>query len=184
MPQSGQPITLRAATPEDQEFLIQLFAATRDDLALANLDKDQNQLLIELQFRARENQYRFAYPSATTSIILEGDKEVGSMIVNRGEHDIHLVDIALLRDSRDQGIGTCVLVTLLEEAVVGAKVVCLQVAVTNRAIRFYERLGFSKIKDGGAYISMEWRPHSNTDSELAGQKAARHGRTNPATATT
>jgi ribosomal protein S18 acetylase RimI-like enzyme len=184
MPQSEQPISLRAATAADRDLLVEIFAGARDDLTLANLDRSQEQLLIEMQFRARENQYRLAYPNATTSIILEGDREFGSMIVNRGEHDIHLVDIALLPDKRDQGIGTYVLRTLLEEAVVGAKIVCLQVAVTNRAIKFYERLGFSKIKDGGAYISMEWRPRSSTNSELAGQKAAGHGRTNPATATT
>jgi ribosomal protein S18 acetylase RimI-like enzyme len=184
MPESEQPILLRAATSDDQEFLVEIFASTRDDLRLANLDKSQEQLLIEMQFRARENQYRLAYPNATTSIILEGDKEIGSMIVNRGEHDIHLVDIALLPDWRDRGIGTYVLRTLLDEASAKAQSVCLQVAVTNRAKDFYERLGFSKIKDGGAYISMEWRPRSNTDSELAGQKTAGHDRTKPASVTT
>ena len=154
MPQSGQPITLRAATPEDQEFLIQLFAATRDDLALANLDKDQNQLLIELQFRARENQYRFAYPSATTSIILEGDKEVGSMIVNRGEHDIHLVDIALLPEHRNAGIGTRFVKELIDEASATNRIVRLQVFKTNPALHLYERLGFEQVADQSMYLEM------------------------------
>lgn len=181
MPQSDHSISLRAATPGDQEFLLQLFAASREDLALAILDHDQKQLLIEMQFRARANQYGLAYPDAITSIIVQGDKDIGSTIVNRGEHNIHLVDIALLPEWREHGIGTSVLRTLFEEATLAAKTVRLDVAVTNRAIRLYERLGFARIKDGGAYISMEWRPRSNSNSELAGH-AAERGRNDPANA--
>lgn len=165
MHEAEQPISLRTAIPDDQTFLLELFAGTRDDLSLANLETGQKQLLIELQFRARQNQYQFAYPKATNSIILEGVREVGSIIVNRGERDIHVVDISLLPECRNRGIGTRVLRTLLEEALAEAKSVGLQVAVTNRAITFYERLGFSTIKDGGAYISMVWRPPSQ-DWEL------------------
>lgn len=167
MDQGEQAISLRPATPEDREFLLDLFAGARDDLSCANLETGQKQLLVELQFNARENQYRFAYPNATNNIIVAGVREVGSIIVNRGERDIHVVDLSLVPECRNRGIGTKVLRTLLEEALADAKIVGLQVAVTNRAIRLYERLGFSTIKDGGAYISMEWHPPARTHSELA-----------------
>src|ERR1043166_4215236 len=109
-------ISLRPATPADQTFLLSVYAGTRDDLGLANLADSQRQLLVEMQFSARQNQYRLAYPDASTSIIVESDKAIGSMIVNRGRFDIHLVDIALLPERRDHGIGTYLLQMLLQEA--------------------------------------------------------------------
>lgn len=168
MSQVEQHISLRPATEADHKFLFEIFAGTREDLMLADLEHNQKQLLIEMQFRAREGQYRSAYPNATTSIIRESDREVGSIIVNRGEQDISVVDIAIDPAWRGRGIGTRVLRTLLAEACTESKLVHLQVAVTNRATRLYQRLGFSTIKDGGAYLSMEWRP-SAAHSEVTEQ---------------
>lgn len=183
MPVSEESITLREATADDQKFLLRLFAATRDDLALAILAEEQKQVLIELQFRARENQYRLAYPNATTRIVVYGDQEIGSLLVDRGEDDFHLVDIVLLPDWRTQGIGTRLLRSLLDEASSATKPVCLQVAVTNRAIKLYERLGFARVNDGGAYISMKWSPRSMSDAASAGQETAGQGGQERATAT-
>jgi ribosomal protein S18 acetylase RimI-like enzyme len=155
---SIEAITLRQATADDQAFLLSVYAGTREDLNLANFDEDQKQALIETQFRLRRKQYEAAYPRACSSIILKDNAAVGSMIVNRSEHDIVLVDIALLPEHRNRGIGTYLLRTLLREAASAGKHVHLHVLVTSPAVRFYERLGFSKTGDAGVYQFMEWQP--------------------------
>ena len=44
---------LRLVTSQDEPFLRKLFASTRaDELALMNLDENQRELFIEMQFRA------------------------------------------------------------------------------------------------------------------------------------
>ena len=159
-------ITLRHATPDDQPFLLSVYAATRGDLNLANLDDIQRQALIEMQFTARQQQYKLAYPQASCSVILEDTTAIGSMTVNRGEHDIVLVDIALLPEHRNRGVGAGLVKTLQQEAAIAGKRVCLHVLVTSPAVRFYERLGFSNAGDGGAYLSMDWHSQSQARNEF------------------
>jgi ribosomal protein S18 acetylase RimI-like enzyme len=155
---NSEAITLRQATAGDHPFLLRLYAGTREDLNLANLDESQKHALIEMQFRVRRQQYEAVYPQARNSIVLRDKEAVGSMMVHRGEHDIVLVDIAVLPEHRNRGIGTYLMRTLLAEAAREGKRVHLHVLMTSAAVRLYERLGFSKMGDTGMYQYMEWQP--------------------------
>jgi ribosomal protein S18 acetylase RimI-like enzyme len=66
-----------------------------------------------------------------------------------------VVDLALLPAHRNQGIGTWLLRQVCEEA---DRPVHLSVLKFNRAIHWYERLGFTKISEQGIYDELEWRP--------------------------
>ena len=77
--------------------------------------------------------------------------------MDRTEEELRIIDIALLRDHRGQGIGGAIMSELLREAAKAGQVVRIHVLQGNRANHLYQRLGFSKIADTGVYDLMEWR---------------------------
>jgi len=152
-------VRLRPATAEDEPFLRHLFASTREaELGLMPWDEDQKKKFIEMQFKAQSRQYAMAYPHADNSVILFTDATVGRMMVARNEAGISLVDIALLPEYRNAGIGTGLIQDLLKEAAIVGKPVRLSVFASSAAIRLYERLGFSRVGVGTAYLEMIWVP--------------------------
>ena len=150
-------VTLRPVQPDDQAFLLELYAGTRlDELKLIDWNEDQKQAFIRMQFDARRLQYRHRYQLADDSIILQGSQPIGRMLVDRNEKQIVLVDIALSPEHRNAGIGTRLVQSLLDEAAGTKKSVRLRVVTTNPAVRMYERLGFSTVDDNGSYLEMNW----------------------------
>ena len=152
-------VKLRPATEEDKTFLLNLFATTRaEELAMLNLDENQKQAFVAMQFNAQRSQYEMSYPQAHHNIILWNDSPIGRLLVDRGKREFNLVDIALLPAHRNAGIGTHLLQGLLLEAEAAGKPVRLNVWHTNPAKRLYERMGFSGDEKGGVYCEMLWNP--------------------------
>lgn len=147
--------SLRAATPDDRAFLLALFATTRPDLAL--LPAEHRDALVEMQFRAQDQQYRQANPQATFDLVEVDGAPVGRWYVDRRPDDLHLIDISLLPEHRGAGIGTALVGALQDEAAASGRGVTLHVALGNRAEALYERLGFRVAADLGAYRLLEWR---------------------------
>jgi GNAT superfamily N-acetyltransferase len=80
------------------------------------------------------------------------------MVVNWGDDEIRLVDLALLPACRGHGIGTGLLQSLLAKARRAGMPVRLHIFKMNRAARLYEHLGFFRTGGDGIYDHMEWRP--------------------------
>src|SRR6266536_1818233 len=143
-------ITLRAATAEDELFLSELSAGTRlIELALIPWDENQKRAFIKMQFAARQQQYREYYPDAESSMILRQGEPMGSLLVARRDSEIVLVDIALLPQHRNAGVGTHLVKSLLEEAAGARKTVRLRVLATSAAVKMYERIGFKRTNNAG-----------------------------------
>ena len=95
----------------------------------------------------------FAGLSANTA-----HSEAASLVIGSDDEQIRLLDIALLKEFQNRGIGTILLRRLMAEAADAQKVLRHMVFTLNSdAHRFYERLGFVVIEDLGAYKHMEWR---------------------------
>ncbi len=154
MSEVTQSITLRPAIPDDEAFLFQLYASTRDDFRFLDWDEQQRQALIKMQYDARRFQYDESYPQAEASIILCDELPVGRLLVNESEREITLVDIALMPEHRNLGIGATLIRQLLNRAGSARKPVRLQVLKSNPALRLYERLGFSRTGDQSMYFEM------------------------------
>ena len=152
-------VTLRHAIPNDEPFLYELYCSTRmGEMAAWGLDEAQQKTFLELQFTARQRHYEIAFSGADHRIILCDDCPIGRMLVYRSEREIRLVDIALLPEHRNSGIGASLIQALLDEASSTGKSVTLHVDKSNRAAHLYERLGFSVIGDTGGSFKMEWQP--------------------------
>jgi len=78
----------------------------------------------------------------------------------RSEAAIHIINIVLLPEYRNLGIGTSLLKGLIEEAGRAGKPVRIHVEVFNPALRFYERLGFARIEEKGFHYLMERQTNS------------------------
>ena len=69
-----------------------------------------------------------------------------------------MLDIAILPEFQNRGVGTALLHWLIAEAKAEHKVLRHMVFVLNHdAQRFYGRLGFVEFEEVGAYKHMEWR---------------------------
>jgi len=158
MGESTQSVSIRPATQDDQAFLMDLFASTRPEFSLLNLPESQMQALMSMQFNAQRQQYNAAYPQAESNIVWQDEERVGRILVDRAEREITLVDIALLPQYRNAGIGSKLLRDLLAEASLTKIPVRLHVFQTNPALRLYERLGFSRVNDQSAHVEMIFQP--------------------------
>jgi ribosomal protein S18 acetylase RimI-like enzyme len=148
-------LSLREATPADQSFLLDVYASTRiDELAPLDWSDDQKRAFIKMQYVTRER----IYPQGDNQIIVVNGREIGRILVDRGETSIRLIDIALLTEYRNAGIGTRLLRDLIKESTAAGKPIVLHVLATSPAARLYERLGFRQTGYEAAYFEMKWEP--------------------------
>lgn len=152
-------ITLRPIEPGDEMLLYRVYASTREaELALVDWTEEQKAAFVQMQFVAQHTHYQEYYPNAAFLVILGDGQPVGRLYVDRWADQIRVVDIALLPEHRNAGIGSALLKDLMSEATVAGKPLTIHVEQYNPALRLYERLGFTKISDRGVYYLMEWRP--------------------------
>ena len=149
-------IVIRDGVSEDAPFLEKLYFETRrDEFAALGWDENQLATLLKMQFMTQTQSYRMQFPDARNLIIEADGAAVGRLIMT---DEIRLVDIAVLPEFRNQGIGSFVLRRLFEEAENKKKSVYLQVLKSNiPAIRLYERFDFEKTGESDLYLTMRWR---------------------------
>jgi ribosomal protein S18 acetylase RimI-like enzyme len=150
---------LRPVTAEDAEFLYRLYCTTREDeLNVANFPAEQREPFLRMQFDAQKTHYEKFYPDSEHRIITVGEKSVGREYVNRAAGEILLVDLVLLPEFCNLGIGSILLENLCKESTRTGKPLRLYVVkFNNRALSLYERLGFYEIDDTGVYLLLEWQ---------------------------
>jgi ribosomal protein S18 acetylase RimI-like enzyme len=156
----GRGVTLRPVTPEDEEFLLRVYASTREEeLSQVSWDDGQKEAFLRQQSAAQRREYDAHYPRAEYDVILLEGRPVGRIWVGRSDAEIHLLDIALLREAQNQGVGTALLGALIEESERTNRKLTHTVFILNAdALRFYQRLGFVVTEDIGAYLMMERTP--------------------------
>ena len=152
-------ITLRPALPEDEPFLLEVYASTRaEELALVPWDDEQRKSFLAMQFAAQHAHYQQQFPQASFSVIIRDDSAVGRLYVLREDHVIRILDITVLPEFRNGGIGTSLLRDLLDEAAETKKRALIYVETFNPSLRLVERLGFKNIAEEGINFLMEWSP--------------------------
>lgn len=152
-------IELRPATAADTEFLIAVYASTREDeLAAVPWDDAQKDAFVRMQFAAQDRHWREHKPGAQFDVVLVDGEPAGRLYVDRLPGEIRIVDIALLGAHRGRGIGARLLGDVLEEGRRAELPVTIHVEQFNRARALYERLGFRQIDTTGVHHLLEYRP--------------------------
>ena len=76
----------------------------------------------------------------------------------RWDSEFRVIDIALLPEFCNRGLGTFLMKGIMKEAAEAGKPVRIHVERNNvRALAFYERLGFAILKDIQTHLFMEWK---------------------------
>lgn len=156
-----EQVSLRLVRPEDDDFLLRLYTAGRiNELKVVGWNDQQIEQFCEMQYRSRESQYNLIYKGALDQIVELNGEAVGRLQVLESNIEIRLVDIAVLPGFQNRGLGTKLLEGLKRDASVAKKPLRLHALITSQGIRLYERLGFERLSDDGAYIEMELRPNA------------------------
>jgi GNAT superfamily N-acetyltransferase len=151
--------TLTPITPDDAEVLLRIYAGTREEeLSVVSWGDEQKQAFLRQQFAAQHAHYQEHYEGASFDLIRVEGRPCGRLYVARWPREIRLMDIALLPERRNTGLGGRVMETLLAEARQKGLPVTIHVERLNRALAFYERLGFRIKEDKGVYLFLEWSP--------------------------
>lgn len=155
----GGTVDLRPVAESDNDFLLTVYGSTREDeLAQTDWTVDQKKVFLRWQLDLQRREYESRFPDGEYRVILVDQQPAGRIWVGADEQQIRLLDIALLPEFQNRGVGTTLLQRLMARANNEGKALRHMVFVlNNNADRFYERLGFKKIEDFGAYKHMEWR---------------------------
>jgi ribosomal protein S18 acetylase RimI-like enzyme len=141
-------IRLRAATPGDEPFLIELRKLTMTrhlERAGEPVDDESHRL------RARSNLH-------IAQIVCCNGADIGLIKLVRSATDWHLQQIQILPGYQGRGIGTAVIRAMLAEAHQACVSVSLNVLHGNPALRLYERLGFQVAGETSIELKMTCRP--------------------------
>ena len=151
--------TLRAAGAADAEFLLRVYASTRQgELAATGWSAAQLDAFLRQQFAAQDGYYRRHFPQAQFAIVQSEGADAGRLVVDRDDDEIRLLDIALLPQYRRRGLGGAMLRALLAEATASRRRVSLHVECNNPALALYAKMGFVAVQDAGIYRLMHWHP--------------------------
>ena len=152
-------ITLRPIGPEDLKFLLDVYASTRtDEMRLLDWDKQTKEVFLHLQFEAQHRYYSENYPGAEFQVILLDGKPVGRLYIHRRESEIRIMDITVLPEHRNKGIGSFLLDQVLTLATNRQLPVTIHVEQFNPALNLYKRLGFRLVEERGVHLFMKWVP--------------------------
>ena len=150
-------IRFRPAEDTDLPFLAHLYASTRwEEVAQTGWPAEAQAAFLAQQFDLQHRHYLQYYPD-TERLVLERDGvPIGRVYVEETPGMLHLIDIALLPESRGAGIGTAIIGDLLRQAEERGCRIVLYVEKNNPVRSLYGRLGFETVEDEGVYDRMEW----------------------------
>ncbi|UGQ44988.1 GNAT family N-acetyltransferase [Massilia endophytica] len=151
-------IEMRAAEPADQAFMEQLYALTRGDVShMEGCDASTGALLLSLLYRARQSHFEKLYPYADLAIITEHELPIGRLYVNYSQDEIRIIDMSLLPECRNRGIGLGLLRSLQAQGVRMRVPLHVDVLLGSPAQRLLQRCGFVSQGSNGVYNAMSWQ---------------------------
>jgi len=150
-------IALRPVTPGDDALLLQVYASTRqEEMAMVPWTAEQRDAFLQMQCTAQLAHYRTHYPQAAHLIILHDDQPAGRVYVDHGPVVTHILDVTVLPEYRNRGIGTAVVRWMMT----AGKPVSIHVEQFNPSLRLFERLGFARVAEKGMHFLLQWSPAS------------------------
>ena len=152
-------LTTRRAEDGDCAFLLRVYMTTRgDELAMLPWTEEQKQRFLRQQAEAQDADYRSRWPQDAFRVVVRDGADVGRIYHWTTGDGVQLMDIALLPEWRNQGLGSRLLRDLLDRADAEGLTVSLYVERWNPARRLYARLGFAEVEVGDVYVRMSRRP--------------------------
>jgi ribosomal protein S18 acetylase RimI-like enzyme len=150
-------VDIRPITDADLDFLYRVYASTRaEEMELTNWDSAQVEVFLQMQFHAQHHHYLTRLPPSEFTLIELDGEPAGRLYLGDWDDELRVIDIALLPEHRNRGIGTHLIRQVMARAAALAKPVTLHVEPYNPARRLYERLGFVVVEERGINLFMRW----------------------------
>lgn len=151
-------ITLRPATAPDVGFLRELYHQLRAaELAPLSWPEPQKRAFTDSQFDLQHRHYLSHFPNAEFLLIEWRAVPIGRFYLLRQAPEFHLIDISLMPQWRNRGVGSALI--RAAQALARIEKAGLNLHVDRRndsAQRLYERLGFIATENDGLYTGMRW----------------------------
>jgi len=157
----GRPggIGFRPVTDSDFDFLCVVYASARAaEMALVDWSDEQKARFIASQCALQDRHYRSVYVGADLLLIEKDGEPIGRIYIFRSTREIRLMDIALMPEWRNRGIGSALIRELMAEARERGCTITLHVEPDNPAQKLYQRFGFTLIENRGVYDFLGWKP--------------------------
>jgi GNAT superfamily N-acetyltransferase len=150
-------ISLRPVTEADQDFILSAYSSTRAaEMAMVPWIAEQKDAFIRMQFAAQGRHYASEYPSATHEVICCDGVPAGRLYLDRQAHEFHILDVVILPQFRNAGIGSAVLQRILEEAAGRGQPVTIYVESFNPSFNLFRKLGFQTVSQDGFQCFLRW----------------------------
>lgn len=172
MTQLGRLPYLRRCQASDDAFLYAVFATTWASEVAALPNQNLARHVLRIQHIAQERRFASRYPDHERFVVVEDGESVGRLYVTQQGPVLHVVDLTLLPEFRERGIGTRLLRDLLEQATQDGRTVTLRVGRTNhRAADLYAALGFRLVAVDDLDNFFEWTPDVADEPSGEGSEA-------------
>lgn len=159
---SPEVLRYRPIEPADEALLYSIYASTRaEEMALVQhiWSEEQRNAFVAQQFQAQHRYYQEMYSGAEFMVILCDEVPAGRLYLYESEKDFRIIDITLLPEFRNHGLGEHILRSIFDKAAAVGKSVSIHVERMNPARHLYDRLGFQMVDDSNqVYLLMEWKP--------------------------
>ncbi len=137
-------LELRAATPDDLDFLLSLRSLTMRPHFLAS----------GIQLTEADEHSRVHDNFDSADIVLMSGEPIGLLKFIRKDRPWLLQQVQLLPEYQNRGFGTEIITAVLAQASEEGVAIELHVLKVNPAKRLYERLGFSVVGESQASFTM------------------------------
>lgn len=152
-----EAVERRPAVPADEPFLRALYASTRPEVA--GWPDEPREAFLTQQFEAQRTGWSTTFPGSQHELIVLGGRPAGRVWVHWSAEECLIVDLALLPEHRQQGIGTQVVRELLADADAQGLRTRAHVERTNTpSLAFWTRLGFREISGDALFVEIERPP--------------------------
>lgn len=163
---TSRSIEMRPAEAGDTAFMLQLYCSTRSaEVRMGGCDLATESLLQGVQFKAQQTWFETQYPNADLAVIMDRERPIGRLYVDYGPGELRILDICLLPEYRNRGIGLGLLRSLQAQGERLRLPVRINVALGSPAQRLLMRCGFEILALDGTYNLMEWLPPAGIDPD-------------------
>ena len=146
-------VRLRAAAPDDDAFLRDLWLEARPELRMLPPE------LVALQVRAQRDHYARTHPVSLDEVVEHEGEAVGRCWTAETQDGLHLLDLAVREELRGRGLGRAVLGILADRAGVRRVPLHLAVWAANAPARhLYRAVGFEERGVSGGHVLMRLAP--------------------------
>ncbi len=161
---------LRPCREADDAFVYDVFCTTWEHEVAALPNQKLAQHVLRIQHIAQERRFENTYPSFQRYVVMEADEPAGRLYVYETGSGLQIIDLTLMPEYRNRGIGTRILKDLLAYATQEGQTVGLRVERRNEgATMLAISLGFRLVGFDDVENVFEWTPAPVSEQHLTAQ---------------